>query len=183
MSANASDGRSAAGVCTVGRAAPSQTSRSRSTRKYAGGPTSMGASTAQRWSGSSDRSTNTSFVGPAGNTSGCAGIPPRREGSWLTSTDASRGCSRTGSLARAPAAGRWEPDELRGSRPVLRAPGAAMPPATHPGVSGTWHDDAGITRELVRSSRVPRARRGTDGVPGATSPGPLATGDDQRRRG
>jgi hypothetical protein len=28
-------------------------------------------------------------------------------------------CSPTGGSARAPKAGRWEPDELRGSRPVV----------------------------------------------------------------
>jgi hypothetical protein len=31
-----------------------------------------------------------------------------------------------------PSAGWWEPDELRGSRPVLRGAGAEMPRPTHP---------------------------------------------------
>ena len=53
-----------------------------------------------------------------------------RAGSWLTSPDASPTCSPTGASACALTAGRWEPDERRGSRPVLRAPGGAIPPAT-----------------------------------------------------
>ncbi|MDQ3688740.1 MAG: hypothetical protein M3406_01630 [Chloroflexota bacterium] len=36
-------------------------------------------------------------------------------------------CSRTGVLACAPTAGRWEPGEPRGSRRVLRAPGVRLP--------------------------------------------------------
>ena len=42
------------------------------------------------------------------------------------------GCSPTGGSACAPTAGRWEPDESRGSRPVLRAPGGAIPPGDSP---------------------------------------------------
>ena len=63
-------------------------------------------------SGYSDGSTNTSFDGPAGSTSGCAATPPRHAGSWPLSSDASPACSRTGDSACAPTAGRWEPDEL-----------------------------------------------------------------------
>jgi hypothetical protein len=37
-----------------------------------------------------------------------------------------------GGSALALPAGRWEPDESRCSRPVLREPGAVMPPATRP---------------------------------------------------
>ena len=39
-------------------------------------------------------------------------------------------CSRTGGSAHVLTAGRWEPDESRGSSPVLREPGGAIPPAT-----------------------------------------------------
>jgi hypothetical protein len=130
-SANASGGSSAAGGCIVVRAAPSPDWPKRSTPKSGDGPTSMGASTARSWSGFSDGSTNTWFVGPAGSTSGCAALPPRRKGSWPPSADASPACSPTGGSARAPKAGRWEPDELRGSHPALRAPGGAILPATH----------------------------------------------------
>ena len=91
----------------------------RSTPKSKGGSTSMGASTAQSWSGYSDGSTNTSFVGPDGSTSGCAATPPRHAGSWLPSLDGNLACSPTGGSARAPTVGRWEPDELKGSRPVV----------------------------------------------------------------
>jgi hypothetical protein len=122
----------AAGACTAGRARPSQTWRDRSTRSCGDGPTSMGASTAPSWSGFSDGSTTTSFVGPCGSTSGCAAIPPRHAESWPPSTDASRACSPTGGSARAPTAGRWEPDDGRLSRPVLRAPGGATPPGDSP---------------------------------------------------
>jgi group II intron reverse transcriptase/maturase len=122
----------AAGACTAGRARPSQTWRDRSTRSCGDGPTSMGASTAPSWSGFSGGSTTTSFVGPCGSTSGCAAIPPRHADSWPPSTDASRACSPTGGSARAPTAGRWEPDDGRLSRPVLRAPGGATPPGDSP---------------------------------------------------
>ena len=131
-SASASGERSAAGGCIVGRAAPSRTWRRRSTPKSRDGSTSMGASTAPSWSGYSDGSTNTSSDGRHGNTSGCAATPPKHAGSWLPSSDASPACSPTGGSACAPTAGRWEPDELRGSRPVLRAPGGAIPPGDSP---------------------------------------------------
>lgn len=62
----------------------------------------------------------------------CAATPPRHADSWLPSSDGNLACSPTGGSARAPTVGRWEPDELRGSRPVPRAPGGAIPPATHP---------------------------------------------------
>jgi len=114
----------------------SPTWRRRSTLKFRDGSTSTGASTARSWSGCSDGSTNTSFVGPAANTSGCAATPPKHAGSWPMSSDASPACSRTGGSARAPTAGRWEPDELRGSPPVLRAPGGAIPPGDSPRCHG-----------------------------------------------
>src|SRR5674476_327640 len=41
------------------------------------------------------------------------------------------GFLRTGICCHSPPAGRWEPCEPRGSRTVLREPGAEMPPATH----------------------------------------------------
>ena len=53
-------------------------------------------------------------------------------GSSLTSPDASPVCSRTGGLACALTAGRWEPGESRGSRRDLRAPGGEIPPGHSP---------------------------------------------------
>ena len=50
---------------------------------------------------------------------------------WPRSPGGLPGCSRTGGSARVLTAGRWEPDESRGSSPVLREPGGAIPPATH----------------------------------------------------
>ena len=67
------------------------------------------------------------------STSDCAATPPRRAGSWPTSSDASPACSLTGGSACAPTAGRWEPGESRGSRRVLREPGGATPPGHSPG--------------------------------------------------
>jgi hypothetical protein len=78
------------------------------------------------------RSTTTSFVGPCGNTNGCAAIPPRRAGSWPPSTDASRACSPTGDSARAPTAGRWEPGEREVHAGFCERRGVRLPPATHP---------------------------------------------------
>ena len=40
--------------------------------------------------------------------------PPKHAGSWPPSSDESQACSHTGGSARAPTAGRWEPDEPRG---------------------------------------------------------------------
>jgi hypothetical protein len=168
-SANASGGSSAAGGCIVVRAAPSPTWPKRSTPKSGDGPTTTGASTARSWSGFSDGSTNTSSDGRDGNTSGCAAPPPRRKGSWPPSTDASPACSPTGGSARAPKAGRWEPDELRGSRPVLRAPGGAIPPATHPvvGSAPIFTITSATTHRWDRASTwVPRR------VGGASEPRP-----------
>jgi len=41
-------------------------------------------------------------------------------------------CSRTGVSAHVLTAGRWEPDEPRGSRPVPWEPEGAIPPGSHP---------------------------------------------------
>ena len=42
------------------------------------------------------------------------------------------GCSRTGGSAHVLTAGQWEPDESRGSSPVLREPGGEIPPGHSP---------------------------------------------------
>ena len=43
-----------------------------------------------------------------------------------------RGRNRCQSKIWGNATGRWEPDELRGSRPVLRGPGGEIPPGYSP---------------------------------------------------
>jgi RNA-directed DNA polymerase len=65
-----------------------------------------GRSTAQCWSRFSGESTRTSCVGPKASTSDCGATPPKRAGSWSTSSDANPTCSPTGNSARAPTAGR-----------------------------------------------------------------------------
>jgi hypothetical protein len=52
-------------------------------------------------------------------------------GGSLTSHDASPACSRTGALACAPTAGRWEPDEPRGPVRFCERRGVRLPRATH----------------------------------------------------
>src|SRR5665213_2045629 len=52
--------------------------------------------------------------------------------------------------------GRWEPDELRGSRPVLRAPGGAIPPATHPITCAPLHEVAAAGAEGARRNATRR---------------------------
>ena len=101
-------------------------------------------------SGSSDASTTTSCGGPCGNTSGCAARQTGRAG-WLADVArraarpvrplAARGCALT--------AGRWEPDESRGSRPVLREPGGEIPPATHLVIMCRNRRRAEAARDLV----------------------------------
>ncbi len=54
------------------------------------------------------------------NTNDCVATGAGRAGSLLTSPDASRASSRTGAGDCALTAGRWEPDEPRGSRPGVR---------------------------------------------------------------
>jgi RNA-directed DNA polymerase len=110
----------------------SRTWRRRSTPKSGDGSTTTGASTARSWFGCSDGSTSTSSDGRDGNTSDCAATPAKHAGCWSPSSDASQTCSLIGGSARALTAGRWEPDELRGSRPVLRAPGGETPPGDSP---------------------------------------------------
>ena len=83
----------------------------------------------------------------------------------------SRGCGSEApdNPRRVPVAGRWEPDELRGSRPVLRAPGVQLPPATHPGLSVVASRDphpdlAGLRpRPLRVVSSLHSGERGTPG--------------------
>jgi len=70
--------------------------------------------------------------GHAEITNDCAAAPLGRAGSSPRSTNASPACSLTGGSARAQTAGRWEPDDGRLSRPVLRAPGGATPPGDSP---------------------------------------------------
>ena len=77
---------------------------------------------------SSGASTTISFVGPCGNTSGCAAAHAGRGDGWRASHDANRASSPTGRWACGHEAGRWEPCESRGSRTVLREPGGAIPP-------------------------------------------------------
>ena len=83
----------------------------------------------------SDASTTISCDGPSGNTSGCAATPGGRDGAG------ERRETRTELFAHwrlvRPEAGHWEPGEPRGSRPVLREPGAQLPPAdSHLDTSG-----------------------------------------------
>src|SRR5512144_2978406 len=50
---------------------------------------------------------------------------------WSALRDDSHACSLTGACSK-DAAGQWEPDEARASRPVLRARGGAIPPRDSP---------------------------------------------------
>ena len=95
-------GKSAAGACTCVRARPSATWHGSSIRSSAAGSTTTGASTAQCWSRFSGESTRISCVGPKASTSGCGATPPKRAGSWSTSSDTNPTCSPTGNSARAP---------------------------------------------------------------------------------
>ncbi|MGH3479460.1 MAG: group II intron reverse transcriptase/maturase [Nocardioidaceae bacterium] len=99
-----------------------------------GGSTTTGASTSPGCSTSSGGSTTTWCGGSAGSTNnGCATASDARWHGWPRSPGDLPACSRTGGSARVLTAGQWEPDESRGSRPVLREPGGAIPPGHSPG--------------------------------------------------
>src|SRR4051794_17707636 len=102
-----------------------------STARCRAGSTTTDASTSPGCSTSSAGSTPTWCTGPARNTNGCATRSAVQWPGWPRSPDDLPACSHTGASAHVPTAGRWEPDESRGSRPVLREPGGANPPATH----------------------------------------------------
>src|SRR6266508_432216 len=109
------------------RAGPTATTRYR-----ASSLPSTGASTSPSCSTSSVGSTGIWCGGPAGNISGSnAGNGVRWHG-WPISPDDLPACSRTGGSVHVLMAGQWEPDEPRGSSPVLRAAGGAIPPADSP---------------------------------------------------
>ena len=72
-------------------------------------------------------------LGHDGSTSGCTATPGGRR-TWLASVArrASAPLRPLASWACGPTAGRWEPDERRRSRPVLREPGGEIPPGHSP---------------------------------------------------
>src|ERR1022692_5074405 len=91
----------------------------------------MGASTAPGCSTSCGGSTPTWSGGHAGNTTnGCATASAARWNCWPGPHCGLPGCSRTGGSAHVLTAGQWEPDESRGSSPVLREPGGEIPPGS-----------------------------------------------------
>jgi RNA-directed DNA polymerase len=65
-----------------------------------GGATTTGGSTSPRCIPASGTATSSLLVGPCGNTSGCATTAGEPDGSWPTSPDANRPCSRIGGWAR-----------------------------------------------------------------------------------
>ena len=88
-----------------------------------------------------------------------------RSSGWLASRDANRCCLLTGGCCRGMAE-RWEPDEARVSRPVLRAPGGETPPGDSPrhpqprscgrgsGVDAAGHDQARPHHERSEDHRA-----------------------------
>jgi group II intron reverse transcriptase/maturase len=123
-----------------------------------GGSTTTGASTAPGWSASCGGSTTTWSGGPAANTtSGCATASAARWNYWPGPPGAIPACSRTGGSARVLTAGQWEPDESRGSCPVLREPGGAIPPGHSP--SARVHRIQGRSRGDQTAAGAVPARR------------------------
>src|SRR3954464_4256653 len=103
-----------------------------STTSCRGGSTTTGASTSPGCSTSCGGSTGTWRGGPAASSNGYDVENDGRWAGWPRSPSGLPGCSRTGGSAPVLTAGQWEPDEPRGSSPVLREPGGAIPPGYSP---------------------------------------------------
>src|SRR5690606_40592804 len=73
----------------------------------------------------------------------------------------SRAFFRTGNLTPILKAGGWEPDEPRGSRPVLREPGGAIPPGYSPAFEGKLSRKVVLSLPLAGSFQP--LHRGLDG--------------------
>src|SRR5439155_24697324 len=114
---------------------------------------------------SSGGSTTTWSGGPAGNTTnGCATASAVRWSYWPGPPGGLPGCSRTGGSAHVLTAGQWEPDESRGSSPVLREPGGAIPPGHSPRGLGPRRQ-----RPRAGDTRGRRPSAGTDGIAAVSS--------------
>src|SRR3954464_12510726 len=128
-----------------------------------GGSTTTGASTSPGCSTSCGGSTGTSRGGPAASSNGSDVGKDVRWAGWPRSPGDLRGCSRTGVSAHVLMAGQWEPDEPRGSSPVLREPGGAIPPGYSPVPARVGHQGRrrrpprGDHRGLVHDGPAPIA--------------------------
>jgi len=78
-----------------------------------------------------DTSTVYWLDGRIGSSSPCDAIGDKQRTGSLALRGDNRRCSPTGGFCRG-AAGQWEPDEARVSRPVLRARGGEIPPRDSP---------------------------------------------------
>src|SRR5262249_52061135 len=121
-----------AGSSTSAATRPSGTWRGCSTPSSRAGSTTTGGSTSPPCTHPSGRSTSTSLVGPSGSTSGSGGTRDGHGGSSPALRCASRTSSPIGDSGCDLTAGQREPDEPRGSRPVLREPGGETPPGYSP---------------------------------------------------
>jgi hypothetical protein len=125
--------RSGPGTSTVAVARTYPASPRRSTLTWGAGSTITGPSTAPSCASSPGASMSILFDGPCKSSNDLEASTSGQQNGCNGSTVTSLTFSPIGSLSRLLHAGLWGPDNGRLLRPVLREPGAAMPPATHPG--------------------------------------------------
>src|ERR1017187_698805 len=92
------------------------------------GSTTTEPSTAPSCTSSHCASTNTWSDGPCRNSSDCGGSHSKRGPGSMLHDSKTPGSLPTGTFFRSLPTDLQEPDEPRGSRPVLREPGGAIPP-------------------------------------------------------